>query len=80
MKFVELASNVYSKIEVIETLNGNVRKVNSEKRKRIHGEYSWDISVNLGIIILVIGLTWFFLNLLFMIIAILPVISLSITI
>lgn len=75
-EFVELASNVYSKIEVIETLNGNVRKVNSEKRKRIHGEYSWDISVNLGIIILVIGLTWFFLNLLFMIIAILPVISL----
>lgn len=75
-EFVELASSVYSKIEVIETLNGNVRKVNSEKKKRIHDEYAWDISVNIGIIILVIGLTWFFINLLFMIIAILPVISL----
>ncbi len=75
-EFIELASSVYSKIEVIETLNGNVRKVNSEKRKRIHGEYSWDISVNIGIIILVFALTWFFLNLLFMIIAILPIISL----
>lgn len=75
-EFVELASGVYSKIEVIETLNGNVKKVNSEKRKRIHGEYSWDISVNIGIIILVLSLTWFFLNLLFMIIAILPIISL----
>lgn len=75
-QFVELASSVYSKIEVIETLNGKVRNVNSEKRKRVHDEYSWDISVNLGIIILVIGLTWFLLNLLLMIIAILPVISL----
>lgn len=75
-EFVELASSVYSKIEVIETLNGNIRKVNSEKRKRIHGEYTWDISVNIGIIILVVALTWFFLNLLFMIIAILPIISL----
>lgn len=76
IQFIELASSLYNKIEVIETLNGNVKKVNNEKTKKIHDEYAWDISVNIGIIMLVSGLTWFFINLLFMLIAILPVISL----
>lgn len=76
MEFVELASSVYNKIEVIETLNGNIKRKNNIKNKHMNNEYSWEIMVQIGILLLIVGLTWFFLNLIFMIEIILPIINL----
>ena len=76
MEFLELARYVYNKIEVIETLNGNIKKKNYIKNKHTNNEYSWEIMVQIGILLLIVGLTWFFLNLIFMIAIILPIINL----